>query len=172
MTDIDDLSLRRDLRGLRVDIRPTANLWPGIEGRIIAARHQHRGRRRTRLAWLGSMAAGLFVVLGLIGLPGLDRPSTVSPDGGDAITEVTPADAADTVLDAYAHILATEQTQAAQRQHRLSRPGGRDRQAAARELDVSLANMAAALRLDPHSQLLRRLMHQTLQQRAALALDA
>lgn len=171
MTEFDDLPLRRDLRALRVDSAPTADLWPGIEARIrLASASAHRSQPRVRVAWLGAIAAGLLVALGLLTIPNLQMPRQHIP----VVTSVpTPAmDSADTVLTAYTEVLAAEQAQGAQWQRQLTLPGGPDRIAAARELDVSLAKMAAALRVDPQSQLLRRLMHQTLQQRAALTLDA
>ena len=170
MTGLDDLSLRRDLRALRVDSAPAGNLWPGIEARIAASDSHSRQRRGKRVAWLGTIAAAVLVALGITTAPWLHTPPTTGE--ADVIDVAASPDSADTVLTAYAQLLAAEQAQGAQWQRRLALPGGRDRMAAARELDVSLANMAAALRIDPRSQLLRRLMHQTLQQRAALTLDA
>lgn len=169
MTGTDDFPLRRDLRALRVDSAPTGDLWPGIQARIALATAHRRRSRRVSVAWLGTIAAAVIAALGMTVLMPTHDPMT-----GDATvaTVASATDGADTVLAAYDQLLVAEQSQAAQWQRRLSLPGGRDRLAAARELDVSLANMAAALRIDPHSQLLRRLMHQTLQQRAALTLDA
>jgi len=173
MTPMDDFSLRRDLRALRVDSVPAGDLWSGIEARIRAT-PVRRSPLNSRIAWLGGMAAAVMVALWLARVP--DRP-TVPNDATPAVAMGAPPaaaaiDPAETVLAAYTQILAAEQAQGAQWQRQLTLPGGPDRIAAARELDVSLANMAAALRVDPHSQLLRRLMHHTLQQRAALTLDA
>ncbi len=169
MNDFDDLPLRRDLRALRTDIASAVDLWPGIEARIrlAPARRSSRGRP---IAWLAGVAAAVLVAFGMVMT--LDRHDAMPTVAATTDAGAPAADAADTVLSAYALVLAAEQAQGAQWQQQLSLPGGIDRVAAARELDISLAKMAAALRIDPQSQLLRRLMHQTLQQRAALSLDA
>lgn len=149
-------------------------------------------RRAPWLRW-SAVAAGTVLALGLVllqgGHPARDaapggRPDVAqAPASGDAASGPTdavaastlpgmPGDPATVLLDAWTQVLASERDAGSQWPRQLSLPGGAERIAARRELDASLTELAAALRISPESQLLRRLMHQTLQQRAALALTA
>ncbi len=166
---MDELELRRRLQGLAAEQPPQRELWPGIESRL---RPRSSGRTRSR-PW--AIAAGMLLTTGLLWL----SLSTVPGDGDEtprpAVAATAPAaaeDAADTLLVAWSELLEIE------RQHRgewRSGPGTNgtvERWAAVREIDTSLIELASALLLEPESQLLRRLMHQTLQQRIALSRDA
>lgn len=198
MNTPDELELRRALRALRQDQTPESELWLGIEARLaprIAAAPPSR-RRRPVLRW-SALAAATVLALGLVllqagrlapdeasgSMPAVVQtgadPGNESGDGsgngGTADGTAAPGrdgDAATVLLEAWTQVLASERDVAPQWAHQLSLPGGAERIAARRELDASLTELAAALRISPESQLLRRLMHQTLQQRAALALTA
>ena len=168
-----DFELRHALKGLRQDRAPINDVWPGIEARVSALPvrgHGAAGNRTARYGWAGALAAGIVLAIGLVVAPSLNRTTSHPIPLAGAPNAAT--DPAETVLAAYADLLTTERTQPVRWADQLTLPGGADRMAAARELDASLAELAAALRIEPHSQLLRRLMHQTLQQRAALTLDA
>lgn len=157
---VDELELRRRLRGLAVDQPPEDDLWPGIESRLAP-----RSRRRQRRLW--SLAAAVMLSLGL-----LWSLQTIAPERNVDLPRahmVGPEDAADTLLTAWSQVLTIEREQAQVRPGDYDVAGIDERMAAVRELDASLAQLASALLLEPESQLLRRLMHQTLQQRIALS---
>lgn len=172
MTAPDDFALRHALKALRQDRPPINDLWSGIEARLSilpAGRREPARRAIQHRWWTGALAACVLLAAGLIVAPSLnrapgDRPWLVETRDDD--------DSVHTLLAAYTDILAAEQALGTRWADQLAVPGGADRIAATRELDASLTQLAAALRLEPQSQLLRRLMHQTLQQRAALTLDA
>ena len=200
MNTPDDLELRRALRALRQDEAPAADLWPGIESRLpprVAAetapsRPTVRHLPPSRAPWLrwSAVAAGTVLALGLVLLQAGHLARDAAPiesrdivrtgaDTGVARDAVavstlpgTAGDSATVLLDAWTQVLASEREGGSQWAQQLALPGGAERIAARRELDASLTQLAAALRLAPESQLLRRLMHQTLQQRASLALTA
>lgn len=177
MNTSDDFDLRRALRALKQDRAPVNDLWPAIEARIggLAVHPPGRiGRRQDKrfARWAAALAAGVVLVVGLIVAPDMNRSQDDATGSGLMADHDLKADAAQTLVEAYANVLAAERDRGAQWASQLTVPGGADRMAAALELDASLTELAAALRIEPQSQLLRRLMHQTLQQRAALTLDA
>lgn len=143
---------------------PGRDLWPDIAARL-PARDQRApavtaGRRRFRgLALAAGLAAALLVRVLL-----QTDPSGQVP----ARENVLANDPAQTLIEAYADVLAAE-TEAGSVGLALWEGGDAARRAAVRELDTVTAALASALRSEPDSQLLRRLLHQTLQQRAALA---
>lgn len=165
-TDPRDLRLRQALAGLPARREPGRDLWPAIAARLparggAAALAPARRRGWMRAPWL-ALAAGLAVLLLVPAV--LRPPAPPLPAGGMPLAALDPAPA---LLQAYGEVLASEATGA----HGgvLLGAGDGARRAAARELDQATAVLAAALRNEPESQLLRRLLHQTLQQRAALA---
>ncbi|MFB9067929.1 hypothetical protein [Pseudofulvimonas gallinarii] len=171
MDDELDLDLRRRLRGLAEDRPLPVDLWPAIEARLPAT----APASPVRPAWTWAAAAALVMAVAAAWL----LPLRNGPDPAlQPLVQAEPArslhaDDADTLLRAYDEILAFEAgLPALHWQHQLGRPGGRERLAARRELDASLRELAAALRIEPGSQLLRRLMHQTLGQRVAISRDA
>jgi hypothetical protein len=164
----DDLQLRRQLRALAQDRPPRRDLWPAIAAALPAQRRSARWRRPGPA--LSALAAGTVLALGLalVPLPVADRAPPSNLD-----TPAAPApDSAQVLLTAYDQVLAAERDWRRQQPPPATAPGALERIAAARELDASLAQLAAALRIEPQSQLLRRLMHQTLQQRTALTRDS
>lgn len=169
----NDLDLRRRLRGLAGGRPPPVDLWPALAARL-PARRSSSGRRPP---WPWALAAALVMALATVWLlPGSQEP--VVGSAGVVHENPMPAaapvavDEADILLAAYSQILVFEAEQAPQQwQWQLARPGARERMAASRELDASLRELAAALRIEPQSQLLRRLLHQTLSQRIALSRD-
>lgn len=172
MKPVDDFGLRRELRGLRVDRSPGRDLWPEIRVRLPARRAARSGAATRR--WGVALAAcAVLAVAALVSVR-----MTTGPDAEPIAVQTDAAagsahqlDAADTLLTAYSELLALEGATFDRLPQRVALPGVAERMAAARELDASLAGLANALRVEPESQLLRRLMHQTLQQRLALTFD-
>lgn len=161
----DDLQLRRQLRALAQDRPPRRELWPQIAAALPPRRRHAAWRRPGPALW--ALAAGMVVALGLLLVP----VPVAEPPLGPASADTAAPDSADVLLAAYDQVLAAERDWRDQRPLPPTAPGALERIAAARELDASLAQLAAALRIEPESQLLRRLMHQTLQQRTALTHD-
>lgn len=179
MTDENDLELRRRLRRLAEPREPARDLWPGIAAALPGAGTQ-RGPLRYPAAtfarsaprpqrWAWATAAVVVLGLGLLLAPRLADPPPAPDTLAATAPMAAPEDAVGTLLEAYHLVLVSEREGRLDDPGQLTAPGAVERIAAAREIDVSLARMAAALRLQPDSQLLRRLMHQTLQQRADLA---
>lgn len=164
---MDELQMRRRLRGLAVDRPPAQDLWPGIEDRLTLRRG--RAPRRAPL-WALAAIVVLAVAVFWQGL-GRDDELEQGPSAGVAVADALMAeDAADTLITAWTETLALERGYDAEPWS--GRAGAAERVAALRELDASLVQLASALLLEPESQLLRRLLHQTLQQRITLARDA
>jgi hypothetical protein len=169
----DDLRLRRQLRALAQDRPPQRDLWPQIAAALPPRRPRASWRRPGPALW--ALAAGMVVAIGLalVPLPVADPdqlPTVAAMAAADRADDAP--DSVDVLLSAYDQVLAAERDWRDRRPLPLATPGAQERVAAARELDASLATLAAALRLEPQSQLLRRLMHQTLQQRTALIQDS
>jgi hypothetical protein len=61
---MNDFEWRRRLQGLKRARDPARDLWPAIEQVILAS--PHAPRRRRPGPWLGALAAGLIVALGLV----------------------------------------------------------------------------------------------------------
>jgi hypothetical protein len=174
----DDDRLQHRLRTLATDREPPTDLWPAIADslapRVTAAPPSPPSRpivRARRWRWLGPSIAAALVLASLQAWFGRSELTPMGDQPGQATAPATAAatepDSTRVLIDAYAGVLELARGSdmgiwlAAQ-------PGGPERMAAARELDASMAGLAAALRYEPDSQLIRRLMHQTLQQRIAL----
>lgn len=172
---MDELELRRRLRGLATDQPPERDLWPGIERRLPArASTTLRSRSFRRVpSWALAAAVLLAVVMLWAGLTLQDRapPQLAWQPANEVSLEQSSEDVVDTLLVAWSELLAIEGGYPAV-QRRAWDIAAAERSAALRELDASLVQLASALLLDPESQLLRRLLHQTLQQRIALGRDA
>ena len=165
-----DHELRRRLRGLAVERPLSVDLWPAIAAKLptVSTASPPRPFRPWALAavLVMAVAAAWLVPIGLWPAPGQPTLVQVSPEPTATV------DDAETLLHAYEQILAFEAGLPAQQwQRRLAQPGARERLAASRELDASLRDLAAALRIEPRSQLLLRLLHQTLGQRIAISRD-
>jgi hypothetical protein len=169
----DDLQLRRQLRALAQDRPPQRDLWPQIAAALPPPRPRKAWRRPGPALW--ALAAGMVVAVGLMLVPAPvadpEPVGVVAAPAAPDTPDVAP-DSAGVLLAAYDEVLAAERDWRGAPGSPLAAPGAQERVAAARELDASLAQLAAALRLEPQSQLLRRLMHQTLQQRTALTQDS
>lgn len=144
----DDAALRFALRGLRQDIPPQQDLWPGIARAI----HAHgRARRGPTRWWPLALAASVMVVAGLAWR--LD-PTTAPP----AVQAEVHGPAA-LALDAE-YRAALAQVQGIGRADAIA-PG-------LRALDDGLAQIHAALRHDPDSRLLLEQLRRIYLQRLAL----
>lgn len=171
MNPEQDFELRRRLRALSGERPMSSDLWPAIQARL-PPRAAPPARRRQPWPW--ALAAGLAMAVLAWQLPVRQAPPPVMAVADDPMAWIDAGTAdVEALLAAYDQILAFEATRAPdQWQRRLARPGEPERLAAGFELDISLRDLAAALRVEPRSQLLRRLLHQTLHQRLTLSRDA
>jgi hypothetical protein len=162
-----DASLRLQLRGLRRDVEPASDLWPGIAARIAAAPRSapsatsmRRGHGASRLApW--ALAASLLLAVGVawkMQPPALGPSVAVAPDAGQPM------------LDRQADAM-TREYQAALREIEASTPGHRQAHpeaAALRELDHSAKQIRTALERDPDARFLLDRLRKTYTQRLAI----
>jgi hypothetical protein len=145
-----DASLRLQLRGLRRDLAPAGDLWPGIAARIAASPQaarpvapSRRGHGASRVAPWALAASRVLTV----GVAWKLQPPSLAPE--------TPAPAA--AQDATALMLGRQATAMT-----------REYQAALRELEAAAPNRTEAR---PEQPVLRELDHSARQIRTALERD-
>ena len=161
-----DASLRLQLRGLRRDVEPAADLWPGIAARIATTPQSapraplRRGHGASRFApW--ALAASLVLTVGVAW-------KTQAP----SIAPATPSAArpAGAALDRQADAM-TREYQAALHEIEAAKPGAtasHPEEAALRELDHSARQIRTALERDPDARFLLDRLRKTYTQRLAL----
>jgi hypothetical protein len=161
-----DASLRLQLRGLRRELAPERDLWPGIAARIATTPATTRRSAPRRFAPL-ALAASLLLALG-VAWP-LRPPAPLAPQ---LASQQAPARLIDREAEAM-----TREYRAALHELQASTPDTatpRPEQPALRELDRSARQIRTALARDPDARfLLERLRHTyslrlELTQRAAL----
>jgi hypothetical protein len=163
-----DASLRLQLRGLRRDVEPAADLWPGIAARIAAvprsaqpAPSARRGHGAARLApW--ALAASLVLA---VGVAWKMQPPSIAP----AVAATTQAAGAP-MLDRQADAM-TREYQAALHEIEAATPGrtaAHPEAAALRELDHSAKQIRTALERDPDARFLLDRLRKTYTQRLAI----
>ena len=156
-----DANLRLQLRGLRRDIEPEGDLWPGIAARIAAtpqaarpAAPVRRGHGATRFApW--ALAASLVLT---VGVAWKLQPPSLAPAQPTAAQDATVA-----MLDRQADAM-TREYQAALRELEAATPGrtaARVEQPALRELDRSAKQIRTALERDPDARFLLERLRKT-----------
>lgn len=162
-----DASLRLRLRGLRRDVEPAADLWPGIAARIAAAPRpaqpvpsRRRGAGTSRVApW--ALAASLVLAVGVawkMQPPSLAPSPAVAPDAGLPM------------FDRQADAM-TREYQAALHEIEAATPGraqAHPEAAALRELDHSAKQIRTALERDPDARFLLDRLRKTYTQRLAI----
>lgn len=158
----NDSALRMRLRGLRRDLEPATDLWPGIEARIAGlpargpAATPRGGNHASRLApW--ALAASLVVAVGVAWRMQPPPAPMSAPEAGDA------AHVARVSLDREAAAMTAEY-RAALRELQASAPRvsvARPEQPALRELDHSARQIRDALAHDPQSRFLLERLRRT-----------
>jgi hypothetical protein len=150
--DNDDL-LRLQLRGLRREIEPGADLWPGIAARLGNQAAPAQRRARSRWAPL-AMAASLVLAAGLAWkMPGMAPPSP----------------SAEPLVQREAAALARQYEGAFEELARLPSGASAEPYATAlQQLDQSAAQILGAIELDPNSPLLLDQLRRTYARRLAI----
>ena len=159
-----DASLRLQLRGLRRELAPQRDLWPGIAARIATAPAASRRRSPHRFAPL-ALAASLLLALGVAW--------QLQPPAGDP---QAPATASVGLIDREAEAMTREYRAALRELHASTPPSTTPQpvQPALRELDRSARQIRTALARDPDARFLLERLRRTyslrleLTQRAAL----
>lgn len=158
-----DASLRLQLRGLRRELAPQRDLWPGIAARLSTAPAASRRKSPHRFAPL-ALAASLLLALGVAW--------QMQPPVGDA-----PASRASAgLIDREAEAMTREYRAALRELQASTPPSGTPQpvQPALRELDRSARQIRTALARDPDARFLLERLRRTyslrleLTQRAAL----
>ena len=155
---IGDAELRMALRGLRREIEPARDLWPGIAERLAAAPRARPAPRR-RWLWPVSMAASMLLAAGLAwhvrpaSAPAAPQPARVASSAGLVQRE---ADA------------MTRHYQAALREFAAG-PASANWQPGFDALDRSAAEIRDAMKKNPDSRLLLERLRETYARRLALS---
>jgi hypothetical protein len=161
---MSEFELRQRLRALRVDQEPALDLWPAIAARLgdpAAAAVAAPGPRRRNAAWPEALAAMLVVALGAGTL--LLREAPAPADPAPALATATPwtlREAQGIDLSYQAALESAVPRVAARRPQELA--------AAETELDAAQVSIERALRENPGSTHLLRLLQQTHEQRLRL----
>ncbi|MDQ3038227.1 MAG: hypothetical protein M3Q51_03650 [Pseudomonadota bacterium] len=166
-TRLDDAGMRMALRGLRRDIDPGVDLWPGIAARIQSLPQQSAQAPRTsRLdrLWPFAMAASLLLAVGVAWHfnPAMSVPSAVPQMAQDL-----PATRTDTLVQREADSMTVHYQSALLEMERLPTPASW--QPGLDALDRSAVEIRLALQHDPNSRLLLERLRATYTRRLVLA---
>jgi len=149
-----DASLRLQLRALRRDLEPAADLWPGIAARIAAeprvatpAAAAPGPRRRVAGFAPWALAASLVLAVGVAWKTQGPPPAAVPADAGTGAVAMLPLQADAMTREYQAALRELEATAPA-------RPGPRPDLPVLRELDESAAQIRSALDRAPDARFL------------------
>ncbi len=152
MNKTSESELRLQLRGLRRDLEPASDLWPGIQARI----GRRSGNPPTRFApW--ALAASLLLAVGVAWR--MQPPPAPAPGTGNAASRA----AANMSLAREAAAMTVEYRAALQELQATTLPKStaRAEQPALRELDRSARQIRDAIALDPQSPFLLERLRRT-----------
>ena len=158
MKTMTESELRLQLRGLRRDLEPATDLWPGIQARIDrlpaqAAASPARGKHATRFApW--ALAASLVLAVG-VAWRMQPPPAPAATTGIDIVGAVSIDREAAAMTAEYR--AALQELQASTPRRSVARP----EQPALRELDLSALQIRDALAMDPQSRCLLERLRRT-----------
>lgn len=167
-TRMGDAALRMALRGLRQDIEPAKDLWPGIAARLQAPVQQPaRVVRNRRRHWLRpfAVAASLIVAVGLVWQ--LNTPSKPAVSMAHAVDKVPHSNPPATLMAREADSLTAHYEAALREMAPHSVPAGW--QPGLDALDRSALEIRSAMQHDPNSRLLLQQLRSTYTRRLALA---
>ena len=149
----DDDSLRWQLKNLRRDIEPQADLWPGIAARLASVPQNTAESRKPRTRRFAPWALAASVLLA-VGAVWQMRPTTQPPPAGNALIR---QQAVSMTLD-YENALA--RLQQAQTRPELDSAFG--------ELDRGAAQILSAIDRDPDARFLIEQLRRTYARRLQL----
>ena len=164
-----EAELRLALRGLRQDVDPGHDLWPGIAARIAALpRQAPAGPPRRTLRWLWPLATAASLLLA-VGVTWKMQPATLSPGASGATIATTASGAGRQapLVQREAEILTVQYRAALRELDPQSVPAGW--QPGLEALDRSAAEIRSALQQNPDSRLLLERLRETYTRRLALS---
>lgn len=164
---IDEAGMRMALRGLRRDIDPEHDLWPGIAARVQSLPRQSvqapRTPRPSRL-WPFAMAASLLFAVGLAWQLNPAKPTlAVVPQ----MAQASPASRGETLVQREADSMTVHYQSALLEMARL--PPAASWQPGIDALDRSAIEIRVAMQHDPNSRLLLERLRATYTRRLLLA---
>ena len=153
---IGDAELRMALRGLRQDLEPGRDLWPGIALRLQAVPQRQAPPSPKRWMWLASMAASMLLAAGLAWQvrPARPAPSPAAPASASLVHRE--ADMLTVQYNAALREFAPNAT------HANWQPG-------LEALDRSAMEIRQALKKNPDSRLLLERLRETYTRRLELS---
>jgi len=166
---IGEAELRMALRGLRQDVEPGRDLWPGIAARIAALpRQAHVARPPPRQRWLLPLATAASLLLA-VGVAWKMQPPATAPAVSGAAIAATAAGAGRRapLVQREAATLTVQYRAALRELEPQAVPAGW--QPGLDALDRSAAEIRDALRRDPDSRLLLQRLRDTYTRRLALS---
>ena len=165
---IGEAELRMALRGLRQDMQPGRDLWPGIAARIAAIpQHALAAAPRSGPRWLWPLATAASLMLA-VGVTWKMQPVSPPPASGVAIATTASAVKKKVPLVQREAETMTVQYQAALRELDVRAiPAGW--QPGVDALDRSAAEIRDALQRNPNSRLLLERLRDTYSRRLALS---
>jgi hypothetical protein len=166
-TRIGEAELRMALHGLRKDIEPGHDLWPGIAARLQSQpRPSAQPASKTRHAWLWPFATAATVLLA-VGVAWQIKP-------GKPVAAIAPVIAQDVRPATHATLVQREADSLTVQYHAAMReiapqPVPASWQPGLDALDRSALEIRGALQRDPDSRLLLQRLRDTYTRRLALA---
>ncbi|MEO5963641.1 MAG: hypothetical protein ABIP87_09435 [Thermomonas sp.] len=162
-----DAELRMALRGLRRDIEPGQDLWPGITARLQSRSQQPaQAVRKPRPGWWWplAMAASLLLAVGMAW-----QLKPVKPDAAavPVLAQSSPAQRTDTLVQREADSMTVHYQSALREMEQVPLAGGW--QPGLEALDRSALEIRSALQQDPNSRLLLERLRATYTRRLVLA---
>lgn len=161
-----DAALALALRGLRQDVEPAKDLWPGIAARLQAPARQPAARNRERhWLWPLAIAASLAVAVGLAWQ--LDAQLMPTGSRAEAVAQASRNSPAVPLVVREADSLTVHYEAALREMAPHAVPAGW--QPGFDALDRSAAEIRSAMQHDPNSRLLLQQLRDTYTRRLALA---
>lgn len=164
---IGDAEMRMALRGLRRDIEPGQDLWPGIAARLQALPQQSgKPPRTSRATWLWPLAMAASVLLA-VGVAWQIRPLTSATAVVPHIAEITAPASDTTLVQREADSMTVHYDAALRELAPRALPAGW--QPGLDALDRSAIEIRIAMQHDPNSRLLLERLRTTYTRRLVLA---
>ncbi len=167
-TQMGDAALSMALRGLRQDVEPSKDLWPGIAARLQASGQQPAPVVRSphrHWVWPLAMAASLIVAVGLAWQ--LNTPISQAGSLADVVAQAPRTGPSVTLIAREADSLTLHYQAALREMKPESVPAGW--QPGMDALDRSAVEIRTAMQRDPNSRLLLQQLRSTYTRRLALA---
>ncbi len=162
-----EAGMRMALRGLRRDIEPGHDLWPGIAARLPSQPQLSRQAPRSSRSgwsWPFAMAASLLLAVGVAWQLNPEKPG---PSVAPQLAQASPANRGETLVQREADSMTVHYESALREMELLPPPAGW--QPGLDALDRSAIEIRLAMQHDPNSRLLLERLRATYTRRLVLA---